>query len=114
HFANTLSLIHECDLAFVHAFPYSARPMTPAARMPQLARPLIKERAARLRAAGAAALTRHLDTWIGREALAVVERDGSARLPDFTAVRFNAAAAEPHIRLRFTHHDGAHLYGTPV
>ena len=51
-FRRTLDLVAECGLAFVHVFPYSARPGTPAARMPQLPDPLVKERAARLRAAG--------------------------------------------------------------
>jgi threonylcarbamoyladenosine tRNA methylthiotransferase MtaB len=86
HFANTLSLIGACGLAFVHAFPFSPREGTPAARMPQLDRALVKARAARLREAGAAALKRHLDAWVGREATGIVERDGFVRLPDFTGV----------------------------
>jgi threonylcarbamoyladenosine tRNA methylthiotransferase MtaB len=112
-FANTLSLIEECGLAFVHAFPFSPRPGTPAARMPQLDRGLVKERARRLREAGAAALKRHLDAWVGREARAVVEREGFARLPDFTPIRF-AGGGAGFQRLRFTHHDGAHLHGRPA
>lgn len=111
HFANTLSLIEECDLAFVHAFPFSPREGTPAARMPQLDRALIKERAARLRDAGATALTRHLGQWVGREADGLIERDGFARLPDFTAVRFEGASGQAFQRLRFSAHDGAHLIG---
>lgn len=111
HFANTLSLIEECDLAFVHAFPFSPREGTPAARMPQLDRALIKERAARLRDAGAAALTRHLGQWVGREADGLVERDGFARLPDFTAVSFEGASGQAFQRLRFTAHNNAHLIG---
>jgi len=114
HFANTLALIEECDLAFVHAFPFSPREGTPAARMPQLQRPLIKQRAARLREAGAAALERHLARWIGREAHALVEKEGFARLPDFTSVLFEAPALAPAnscSRFRFTAHDGAHLIG---
>lgn len=111
HFENTLSLIDECDLAYVHAFPFSPREGTPAARMPQLGRALIKERAARLRDAGAAALTRHLGQWVGREADGLVERDGFARLPDFTAVRFEGASGQAFQRLRFSDHDGAHLIG---
>ena len=122
HFANTLSLIGECALVFVHAFPFSGRPGTPAARMPQVDRPLVKARAGRLRKAGAAALKRHLDTWVGREADALVEREGFARLPDFTPIRYASPGADPqalraqhlsaqHLRLRFTHHDGAHLIG---
>ena len=109
-FANTLSLIEQCELAFVHAFPFSPRPETPAARMPQLDRRLVKERARRLREAGTAALVRHLDAWVGREADAVVERGGYARLADFTPVRFSGAASGVQ-RFRFTRHDGAHLHG---
>jgi len=109
-FANTLSLIDACGLAFVHAFPFSPRPGAPAARMPQLDRRLVKERARRLREAGAAALERHLDAWLGREASAVVEREGLARLPDFTPVLF-AGGGAGFQRFRFTHHDGRRLHG---
>ena len=56
HFANLLSIVDECGLAYVHAFPFSPREGTPAARMPQVDRRVVKERAARLREAGAAAL----------------------------------------------------------
>ena len=110
HFVSTLSIIEESQLAYVHAFPYSPRPGTPAARMPQNDRALIKQRAARLREAGEAALTRHLSAWVGREADALIERDGMGRLSDFTTVRCDVVAA-PTQRLRFTHHDGAHLIG---
>jgi len=124
HFENLLSIIDECDLAFVHAFPFSPREGTPAARMPQVDRRVVKERAARLREAGAAALARHLKTWIGREATALIEQQGMARLPDFTPVRYAApapspastdvageGAGAPYQRLRFTHHDNTHLIG---
>jgi threonylcarbamoyladenosine tRNA methylthiotransferase MtaB len=94
HFANSLSLIEACGLAFVHVFPFSPRDGTPAARMPQVERRIVKQRAARLRQTGAAALTRHLGAWVGREALALVERDGFARLPDFTSVRLPFSLAE--------------------
>jgi threonylcarbamoyladenosine tRNA methylthiotransferase MtaB len=88
HFASTLSLIEECGLSFVHAFPYSARQGTPAARMPQVERSVVKERAARLRGAGAKAIAAHLDAWVGREADALREREGFARLADFTGVKY--------------------------
>jgi len=115
-FDNLLTLVERCGLAYVHAFPFSPREGTPAARMPQIAKPLVKARAAKLREAGAAALTRHLDAWVGREAVALVEREGFARLPDFTPVQLplSLTAGDTHIRLRFTHHDGAHLIGTPA
>jgi threonylcarbamoyladenosine tRNA methylthiotransferase MtaB len=124
HFANALSLIDACHLAYVHAFPYSPRPNTPAARMPQVDRAVIKQRAARLREAGEAALRRHLDAWVGKEADVLIEREGFARLADFSTVHYGAPASSPasaadagegaggpYARLRFTHHDGAHLHG---
>jgi len=86
HFENLVSMVDECGLAYVHAFPFSPRGGTPAARMPQVDRRVVKARAAKLRDAGAQALTRHLQAWVGREAVGVVEREGFARLPDFTAV----------------------------
>jgi threonylcarbamoyladenosine tRNA methylthiotransferase MtaB len=94
HFANVLSIIDDCGLAYVHAFPFSPRQGTPAARMPQVDRRVVKQRAARLREAGAVALSRHLDTWVGREAVALVEREGFARLPDFTPVQLPFSLAE--------------------
>ena len=115
-FANTLALIEDCALAFVHAFPFSPRAGAPAARMPQLDRAVVKERAGRLRQAGRAALGRHLDAWIGREAIALVERESFARLPDFTKVLIGPTPrpeAGQGVKLRFTRHDGAHLIGAP-
>jgi threonylcarbamoyladenosine tRNA methylthiotransferase MtaB len=117
HFENTLSLIDACGLAFVHAFPFSPRTGAPAARMPQLDRRTVKARATRLRAKGAEALNRHLDAWVGRQADALIERDGFARLPDFSTAVFQAAdrlEAGGAISLRFTAHDGAHLIGAPA
>ncbi len=91
-FENSLSLVEEAGLAFLHVFPFSPRPGTPAARMPQLTRPVIKERAARLRAAGEAGLRRHLDGQMGRTVLALMERKGFARAPDFTEIEVTGAA----------------------
>jgi threonylcarbamoyladenosine tRNA methylthiotransferase MtaB len=81
--------------------------------MPQLAKPLIKARAARLRAKGASALARHLDGWIGRAAEVLFERPDFARLADYTGVRAQGAAGAS-ARLRFTGHDSANLIGTPA
>ncbi len=86
HVEDTLALVDACQLSYLHVFPFSPRPGTPAARMPHLPKPLVKERARRLREKGAQALAAHLDRWIGREADALIERDGFARLPDFTGV----------------------------
>jgi threonylcarbamoyladenosine tRNA methylthiotransferase MtaB len=87
HFHAMLDFVDACGLSYLHVFPFSPREGTPAARMPQLPRPLVKERAARLRAVGAAAMMRHLDRWVGQEAVALVEEDGSARLADFTRIK---------------------------
>ncbi len=115
HFSNTLALVDECGLAYVHAFPFSAREGTPAARMPQVDRRVVKERATRLREAGATSLSRHLGAWVGRETTALVEREGIARLPDFTPVRIPGLGdGASHIRLRFTGHDGQHLIGAAL
>ena len=85
-FENSLDLIKACGIAFLHAFPYSPRPGTPAARMPQLEKAVIKDRAARLRAAGKTALVHHLETHIGKEMDVLIERETQGRLPDFTPV----------------------------
>ncbi|HWA01121.1 MAG TPA: tRNA (N(6)-L-threonylcarbamoyladenosine(37)-C(2))-methylthiotransferase MtaB [Caulobacterales bacterium] len=114
-FDNLLTLVDACALAYVHAFPFSPREGTPAARMPQLNRATIKARAARLRQKADAARARHLCDWVGREADALVERQGAARLADFTSVAL-AEEASPgqRMRLRFTSHDGARLLGAPA
>ncbi len=95
-FANTLALVEECGLAFLHVFPYSARAGTPAARMPQVPVPLRRERAARLRAAGAAARDRFLASRRGLGAAVLVERerDGAAwgRSEHFAPVRLDRPA----------------------
>jgi threonylcarbamoyladenosine tRNA methylthiotransferase MtaB len=106
-FENTLKLVEEAGLSYLHVFPFSPRPGTPAARMPQLPRAAIKARAARLRAAGELALQRHLDRQVGREVVALVERDGAARAPDFTEIAFEGEARPGHmVRMRIVGHDG--------
>ncbi|MGA0602584.1 tRNA (N(6)-L-threonylcarbamoyladenosine(37)-C(2))-methylthiotransferase MtaB [Caulobacter sp. KR2-114] len=106
-FDNTLKLVEEAGLAFLHVFPYSPRPGTPAARMPPVPGKVIKDRAARLRAAGDAALARHLDRQLGRELCVLVERDGTARAEDFTEIAFAGdAPSGALIRGVVTGHDG--------
>jgi threonylcarbamoyladenosine tRNA methylthiotransferase MtaB len=87
-FQRSLDLIGECDLAFVHVFPYSPRPGTPAARMPQLSGTVVSERAARLRETAACAHRRHLEARIGRPLSVLTERGNTGRAEDFTLVRF--------------------------
>ena len=106
-FENTLRLVEEAGLSFLHVFPFSPRPGTPAARMPQLQRPVIKARAARLRAAGEAALLRHLDRQVGRTLLGLVERPGVARAEDFTEIAFEGEASVGSVAALAVHgHDG--------
>ncbi len=92
-FQKSLDIVDECDLTHLHVFPYSARPGTPAAKMPQVKGPVIKDRAARLREVGEAALNRHLQSQIGRECDILVERNGLGRTEQFTLVEI--ANGEP-------------------
>ncbi len=92
-FENTLALVAEADLAFLHVFPFSARPGTPAARMPPVDPAVVKGRATRLRAEGVVAHRRHLDRLVARPVRALVEREGRARAEDFTEVAFQGEAA---------------------
>jgi threonylcarbamoyladenosine tRNA methylthiotransferase MtaB len=92
-FERSLALVEEAGLAFLHVFPFSPRPGTPAARMPPVDPAVVKARATRLREAGEAALGRHLDRAVGRPVRALVERAGRARAEDFTEVTFLGEAA---------------------
>jgi threonylcarbamoyladenosine tRNA methylthiotransferase MtaB len=114
-FRRSLDLIDECGLAFVHVFPYSARPGTPAARMPQLPDPLVKERAARLRTAGEAALTAELSSRVGGETDVLIERLGRGRAEFYAAVEFSASGvigSITHMRLIDSNRNS--LVGVPV
>jgi threonylcarbamoyladenosine tRNA methylthiotransferase MtaB len=92
-FQNTLVLVGECGLTHLHVFPFSPRPGTPAAKMPQVGRDAVKDRAKRLRATGAEALQRHLRAQIGKRLSALTERGGVARAEDFTLVKMPDAEA---------------------
>ena len=83
-FENALSIIDDCGLARVHAFPFSPRKGTPAAKMPQLDRALIKQRAARLRQKGQDAWRAHLRKFDGGVENVLFEKDGIGRTQDFT------------------------------
>jgi threonylcarbamoyladenosine tRNA methylthiotransferase MtaB len=114
-FRRSLDLVAECGLTFVHVFPYSARPGTPAARMPRLPNPLVKERAARLRAAGATVLAAELRSRVGSETDVLVERPGMGRAEFYAAVRFTALSDTGSVRrMRLAGSDGNSLIGVPV
>jgi len=115
-FANSLSVVDDCDLTYLHVFPYSPRAGTPAERMPQIERSLVKERAARLREKGADALSRFLAAQSGSEVEVLMERDGIGRTRQFAEVCVNAAADPPGslVRARVAGHDGRRLSGEVV
>jgi threonylcarbamoyladenosine tRNA methylthiotransferase MtaB len=91
-FRRTLDLVDEASLDYLHVFPFSARPGTPAARMPQLSRALVRERAARLRATGARALARSLARRVGSAAEILIERPGFGRSEHYAPVSFASDA----------------------
>ena len=98
HFENSLSLVTECDLTWLHVFPYSKRDGTPAARIPQQVNgKVIKERAARLRAAGAAQVTRHLAAQQGQTHQILMENPRMGRTEQFTEVAFDSDRDEGSI-----------------
>ena len=87
-FTRSLDLVAECGLTYLHVFPFSPRPGTPAARMPPVAREAVKERAGRLRAKGEAALRAHLGSEVGARRRVLVETEALGRTEGFTLVRF--------------------------
>ena len=91
-FSNTRRLVEECGLVYLHVFPYSSRPGTPAARMPQLPGPVRRERAARLRAAGDTALSRFLAAKVGSEVDVLMESQHLGRTGDFALVEVTDGA----------------------
>jgi threonylcarbamoyladenosine tRNA methylthiotransferase MtaB len=96
-FASSLALVRECDLTWLHVFPYSARPGTPAARMPAVNGAAIKDRAARLRAAGDAQVSSHLAAQIGRTHHILMESPRMGRTEQFTEVTFTTDQPESRI-----------------
>jgi len=109
-FSNSLGLVEECGLTHLHVFPFSPRPGTPAARMPQLARDIVKERARRLRERGVLVLRRHLDAEVGATRRVLIESREQGRTEQFTPVRL-ATPGEPGtlIELKIAAHDGKQL-----
>ncbi|WP_349358590.1 tRNA (N(6)-L-threonylcarbamoyladenosine(37)-C(2))-methylthiotransferase MtaB [Stappia sp.] len=118
-FANSLAIVDECGLTHLHVFPFSPRPGTPAARMPQLDRALVKERAARLRDKGQAALEAHLAGEVGHVRDVLIEREGLGRTAQFTQVEYRPeafadAGAGDLVAMRIGGHTGRHLMAEPL
>jgi threonylcarbamoyladenosine tRNA methylthiotransferase MtaB len=113
-FAATRGFIAEAGLDYLHVFPFSPRPGTPAARMPQVPREIVRERAAHLRADGAAALARALAARIGTAASVLVERANFGRSEHYAPVAFASdAPAGAIVALRLTASTGTALIGEP-
>jgi threonylcarbamoyladenosine tRNA methylthiotransferase MtaB len=111
-FARSLDIVAECGLTHLHVFPFSPRPGTPAARMPQLPGPVIGERAARLRAAGDAAHRRRLDAEIGAARHVLIEKGGLGRTEGFMSVQAPADSRPGDlVAMRIEGHDGRRLEG---
>jgi len=111
-FARSLDLIEECGIAHLHAFPYSPRRGTPAARMPQVPPPEVRARAERLRAAGAAALARHLAAEVGQIRQVLTEAPRMGRTEGFFEVALDTDAPVGRILpVRIAGTDGAVLRG---
>src|SRR5579871_783618 len=114
-FRRSLDFVGECGLTFVHVFPYSARPGTPAARMPPVPEAVVRERARRLREVAAAALAAALEARIGAESDVLVEQPGRGRAAFYASVTVPEAAVPGTVRrMRLVASDGRTLVGEPV
>ncbi len=105
-FENSLRLIDQCGITYLHVFPYSSRQGTPAARMPQLERSVIKQRASRMRRSGEKAMLAHLESCSGQSANALIERGGFARSEQFTPIEGITGNPGEIIKVKISGHNG--------
>jgi threonylcarbamoyladenosine tRNA methylthiotransferase MtaB len=108
-FARSLDLVEECGLTFLHVFPYSPRPGTPAARMPHVTGSEIKERARRMREAGASALRKRLASEVGATREVLIESATAGRTEHFVPVAIAGETVGSVQRLAISGQDGARL-----
>jgi threonylcarbamoyladenosine tRNA methylthiotransferase MtaB len=108
-FSRSLDLVEECNLTFLHVFPYSPRPGTPAAKMPQVAGGAIKQRAKRLRATGEAALRKRLAAEVGTVRDVLIESATVGRTEHYLPVGISGETAGAVLRLSIAGQDGARL-----
>jgi threonylcarbamoyladenosine tRNA methylthiotransferase MtaB len=113
-FENSLRIVEECGLTHLHVFPFSPRQGTPAARMPQVRREVVKQRAARLRAAGDRRPRRHLASLTGSSQSILIEREGLGRTEGFTLAAIEAGAPGEIVEALVTGHDGSRLLAAPL
>ena len=108
---RSLKLLDDCDIVAAHIFPFSPRPDTAAARMPQLQREVVKARAARLREAAAARRARWLDSLVGSRQRVLVENGGKGHADNFAPVAVSGADKGETLAVRIASRDGDHLIG---
>lgn len=113
-FENSIRIVEECGLTHLHVFPFSPREGTPAARMPQVRRDVVKQRAARLRAAGDVAYANHLESLKGSRQKVLVEREGLGRTEGFTLVAIDRGTAGEIMEVDIAGHDGERLTAAPA
>jgi len=113
-FENSLNIVEECGLTHLHVFPFSPREGTPAARMPQVRREIVKERAARLRAVGEKAYAKHLASLTGTRQSVLVERNGLGRTEGFTLTALDAGQPGEIVEAVVTGHDDERLIAVPA
>ena len=106
---NSLKLLDDCDIVAAHVFPFSPRPNTPAERMPQLAREVVKARAGRLRAAAAERRSRWLDSLIGSTQPVLIENNAKGHSDSFAPITIAGTSRGETGLARVTGRDGDHL-----
>jgi threonylcarbamoyladenosine tRNA methylthiotransferase MtaB len=111
---NTLKLLDDCDIVAAHIFPFSPRPNTPAARMPQVEREIVKARAARLREAAARRRAAWLDSLIGTAQRVLIEGDRTGHAGNFAPVAVAGARKGDVVTARIANRDGGHIVGTAL
>ena len=111
-FQNTLNIVEEAGLTYLHVFPYSSRPGTPAAKMPQVVKEVRKERASRLRSAGEKQLATYLQSQIGTTAKIIMEKENIGRTEHFAMVTLDSAHTPGSIvEVKITSADDSKLFG---
>ena len=115
HFENSVNLIKDCELTWLHIFPYSPREGTPAARMPQVNGSQIKRRAAVLRGLGAKQIKSHLSSQLGKDHNILMENGYMGRTEQFTEVEFDKEQTEGTIVLgKITNANEKQLFATAI
>jgi threonylcarbamoyladenosine tRNA methylthiotransferase MtaB len=113
-FENTLKIVEEADLTFLHVFPYSPRPGTPAARMPQVEKRIARDRAALLRAAGDRQFAKFCEARVGEIETVLVERDGLGRTEQFVPIEVGGFASGTIVPVRAVGTSPDGLVGEPM